>query len=258
MFKLVPSLDYKISNNESYKSLPNSVDIYLLLNGYSVGNVYQHKCGDLLVIRGSKTPFAVYTGNVNQNIIEQIVNILSPYKYCALSLQEKNLPYELIELMLSQNYEYIPRLRFTSLNADKLPETELLSSRFEFIKIDNWDKLQKCYQHKYLLDLYGSIDNYLNYCYGIGILDKTTGIIASETHAFLGADLAEPTVSTRDGYITLGLSTMANYKLMQDILTKGYVFEWTCDSDNHGSIAIAKKLGLQQIDGYTMFHKDLR
>lgn len=258
MFKKLDVTEYKQVNKLEYKYLPNAVDIHLVLNGYSQGEVYQDESSDLLVIRGKDTPFAVYTGIVDILNIKKIADILAKYSYCALSLKQSILDANVDSFMWSQQYQTIRRLRFTSMNALVIQRIELLADKFEIAKIDSLDKFEKCYQYKYLLDLYENAENYFYHCHGIGIIDKLTGCMVSETHAFLGNSVAEPTVTTMESYRGLGLSSIANYQLMTVLLDKGYVFEWTCDSDNNGSSSIAHKLGLRQIDSYTMFYKDLR
>jgi GNAT superfamily N-acetyltransferase len=113
------------------------------------------------------------------------------------------------------------------------------------------ETFNRCAWQDQLRSIFGTASGYLERSIGFLLLDGKR--ILSEAHAFFWGDtVVEIGVITADGRRGLGYASIVSAYLVRACESRGYSTYWGCHVDNLASAAVARKLGYQIENKYSL------
>lgn len=190
----------------------------------------------------TNAPYCFAAGEINVDNLPGFVAALHAKKVIKLACPQSQ---SLEEVFSELNFKAVDRIQYKQTDFNKL---RALSSfqmpRSYIIKKITKELFELCNWKDLMISIYGSADNYIKYGHGFCILDNET--VASEAHGIVGDNLVELGTITHSDYRKQGLSALVCAYLAQYCASKNLTSIWTCDAENHGSSAVARKIGLDE------------
>ncbi|MDF2630534.1 MAG: acetyltransferase, partial [Symbiobacteriaceae bacterium] len=102
-----------------------------------------------------------------------------------------------------------------------------------------------------------SYDDFFAHGFGYAVIDEAAGkiVAACMAHA-VSARRVDHALRTLKGYEGMGLATACVYATIMEGVRRGLDPVWITEVDNHGSRAIAEKIGLKLTAEYLLFDRD--
>ncbi len=119
------------------------------------------------------------------------------------------------------------------------------SDRLQIVEMDQ-SILDRCRWKSKIEQACGDIDNFLRNGSGFCLVDKDGQIVTEAYAPFWGVTRVEIGIFTAEIYRGKGFATLASAYLISEIERQGYQAYWSCNLDNAGSVALAKKLGFSE------------
>ena len=109
----------------------------------------------------------------------------------------------------------------------------------------------RCPSHRLLSEAYGDTCRAIEKTIGFVAVSRTGQVAAEAFATFSGGSQAEIGTSTQPAFRKQGLATAVCSALIATLREAGTLPYWSCDADNLGSIALARKVGMRGERRYT-------
>ena len=192
-----------------------------------------------ILIKTNRTAF-ILAGEVNQDQLENIAQILSNYKKITLICSK-----ELQSFFIKRGCTVQRRMAFEFVGlSDQLPEL-IYSQDYTLQLLDSVDIFRRCLWFSSISSLWGSSNNFIAHSFGSVLLNAQGKVVAEALVAWLGGGLAEIGVVTHPDFYGRGFSTLVTKYLIQECLKRNLTPCWSCNVDNIASIKVALKSGFK-------------
>lgn len=225
------------------ENTPNYAVVMAIIEGNNPGKIWVDNISkplqSLVISAGS---YSFISGCESEQFKHDVTKILQSNKPIKLIHEVKNKP-----LLSIDSFERINRIQFyypknafdkCKIFISQIP-TDFEVSRFDknMIKKSNW--------YHYLLQFYGTIENYIKYGFGFCLVKD--GHVISEAHAcYVGGGMVETGSVTHEHYQNRNLATIIRAHLIQECFIRNLIPISSCDEANLASASVSKKLGFEE------------
>ncbi len=156
------------------------------------------------------------------------------------------------KVTLPEPSKILPRYEFLHPQRERQTPPVDLPAGYHFRLLDA-DLLEHCLWRDEMVPGYGTVDNFFAHALGVCLMHDDQ--ICCEVYALFPAEgHYEIGVVTHEGYRGKGYAHATCTHLAAECARRGFETSWSCDRDNLGSIATARKLGYATQRDYQMYY----
>ena len=248
--KIVEKPLYRLVADLFNGNIPNAPMLFSVLYGRNPGTVlvddieHPKQC----VVRDNQG-WTFRSQQVSQELLkESMKHLLETYNIIKLVSVDD------VAIELPPPVRIIQRLAFgdrdTNVQLERLAQLPN-SRRFQIVRM-NKSILNNCKWKNKIEKACGDIDNFLKNGLGFCLIDKNGQIIAEAYAPFWGKTHVEIGIFTAEMHRGKGFATLTSAYLINEIEKQGYRAYWSCNADNIGSVALARKLGFNRFRRYSL------